>query len=215
MANPPSDPSLGTAPRSAAEADPGGGAEASAPGVTELLLAWGAGDRGALDALVPLVYGELRRQAGRALAGEDAGHTLQPTALVHDAYLRLDDQRRMRWQNRAQFFGVAAELMRRVLVDYARAREAAKRGGGATQVTLGDADGVAMASPEPAAEVLALDAALQRLARLDPELARLVELRYFGGLTIEETAEALGVSPATVKREWTAARAWLHTELKP
>jgi RNA polymerase sigma factor (TIGR02999 family) len=187
--------------------------------VTPLLLAWGSGDRAALDALVPVVYSELRRQAARALRREGAGHTLQATALVHEAYLRLVDQRRAEWRNRAQFFGVAAELMRRVLIDHARARHTAKRGGGAAPVTLGLggaglSDAAAdVAAEEPAAEVLALDEALSRLAAMDPEMARLVELRYFGGLTIEETAEVLGVSPATVKREWATARGWLRREL--
>jgi RNA polymerase sigma factor (TIGR02999 family) len=184
---------------------------ASAPpaGVTELLLAWGGGDAAALDALLPAVYDELRRQAGRALRRETPGHVLQPTALVHEAYLRLVDQRRARWENRAQFFGVAAELMRRILVDHARSRQAAKRGGGAQQVTLADD----AATAEPAFDVLALDDALTRLAALDPRQARVVALRYFGGLDIDETAVALGVSPATVKREWVVARAWLRRAL--
>ena len=185
------------------------------PGVTELLLAWGAGDAGALDALVPVVYGELRRQAARALRREGAQHTLQATALVHEAYFRLVQQDRVAWRNREQFFGVAAQLIRRILIDHARARRAAKRGGAAARVTLGDGDGAADASgANDALDVLALHDALERLAALDPEQARLVELRYFGGLSIEETAEALGVSPATVKREWAVARAWLRRELE-
>jgi RNA polymerase sigma factor (TIGR02999 family) len=179
--------------------------------VTEWLLAWGAGDRSALDALLPVVYAELHRQAERALRRETPGHTLQATALVHEAYLRLVEQDHARWQNRAQFLGVAAHLMRRVLVDHARARHAAKRGGAAEAVTLGDVD---VAREAPGVDVLALHEALERLAGLDPAQARLVELRFFGGLTIEETAEALGISPATVKREWATARAWLRRELE-
>ena len=182
-----------------------------APGVTELLLAWGAGDAAALDALIPVVYAELRTQARRAMRRETPGHTLQTTALVHEAFLRLVDQRRIAWRNRAQFFGVAAQLMRRILVDSLRARRATKRGGGAHRLTLGDAD---VAVEAPGDEVLALHEALERLAALDPAQARLVELRYFGGLTIEEAAEVLGVSAATVKREWAVARAWLRRELE-
>ena len=181
------------------------------PGVTELLLAWGAGDAAALDALIPVVYAELRTQARRAMRRETPGHTLQTTALVHEAFLRLVDQRRIAWRNRAQFFGVAAQLMRRILVDSLRARRATKRGGGAHRLTLGDAD---VAVETPGDEVLALHEALERLAALDPAQARLVELRYFGGLTIEEAAEVLGVSAATVKREWAVARAWLRRELE-
>ena len=184
--------------------------------VTGLLIAWSDGDRAALDALLPVVYAELRRQARRALRREAAGHTLQPTALVHEAYLRLVNQRPIRWQGRSQFFGVAARCMRQVLVDAARTRRAAKRGRGAKPVTLGDADGVAAppAGVEDAGiDVLALDAALVRLAALDPDQARLIELRYFAALTIDDTAAALGVSPATVSREWTVARRWLRREL--
>jgi RNA polymerase sigma factor (TIGR02999 family) len=156
------------------------------------------------------VYAELHRQAERALRREAIGHTLQPTALVNEAYLRLVDQSRVSWQSRAQFFGVAARCMRRILVDHARARGAAKRGGPGLRAVLRDADA---AVDEPASLVAAVDEALERLAVLDPEQARLVELRYFGGLTIEETAEVLGVSPATVKREWVVARAWLRREI--
>ena len=184
--------------------------------VTELLHAWGAGDQTALDALLPIVYGELRRQAERAMRRESAGHTLQATALVHEAYLRLVDQERVQWRNRAQFFGVAAQLMRRILVDHARARLAAKRGRGADRLTLGASDAVAAidaCAGDPGVDVLALSDALNRLAALDAQQARVVEFRYFGGLTIEETAAALDVSTATVKREWMVARAWLRREL--
>lgn len=190
--------------------------DADAESVTALLLAWGAGDARALDALLPIVYAELRQRAARALRRENAGHTLQPTALVHEAYLRLVDQRRARWENRAQFFGVAAQAMRRVLVDHARGRHANKRGGGADHFTLGAADDAGAGtggSDDAVVEVLALDDALARLAVLDPQQARVVELRYFGGLSVEETAAAIGVSPATVKREWAVARAWLRREL--
>ena len=159
------------------------------------------------------VYAELHRQAARAMGRESPEHTLQATALVSEAYLRLIDQSRVQWRNRAHFFGVAAQLMRRVLVDHARGRLADKRGGGARQFTLGDAD-VANDEPNDAGvDVLALHEALERLAALDADQARVVELRYFGGMTIEDTAEVLGVSPATVKREWAVARAWLRREL--
>jgi RNA polymerase sigma factor (TIGR02999 family) len=181
--------------------------------ITQLLLAWGAGDQAAGERLLPAVYAELRRQAARAMRRESGEHTLQTTALVHEAYLRLVDQRRVVWQSRAHFFGVAAQLMRRILVDHARERRAAKRGGGARQLTLGHADEAAASAGDEGADVLELHEALERLAALDPEQARLVELRYFAGLSIEETAEALGVSPATVKREWAIARAWLRREL--
>jgi RNA polymerase sigma factor (TIGR02999 family) len=183
----------------------------SPPDVTALLLSWSGGERSAADRLIPAVYDELRRQAARAMRREGHEHTLQTTALVHEAYLRLVDQQRVQWRNRAHFFGIAAEVMRRVLVDHARARQAAKRGGGVQRITFGDAL-VASGEAEDA-DVLALHEALERLALLDPNQARLVELRYFAGLTIEESAEALGVSPATVKREWALARAWLRREL--
>jgi RNA polymerase sigma factor (TIGR02999 family) len=185
----------------------------AAPGpVTQLLVAWTNGNRAALEALIPVVYPELRRIAGRYLRRERVGHTLQPTALVHEAYVKLIDQDRAQWQNRAQFFGVAAQLMRRILVDHARERAADKRGGGARPVTLVDA---MAASPERGIDILALDEALERLTALYPEQGRLVELRYFGGLTIEETGEVLGLSPATVKRQWVVARAWLLANLDP
>jgi RNA polymerase sigma factor (TIGR02999 family) len=182
------------------------------PAVTELLRAWGAGDAGASEALVPLVYAELRRQARRALRREREGHTLQATALVHEAWLRLDGQHDVPWESRTQFLAVAAQMMRRVLVDHARTRRALKRGGGGTHVTLGHADH-AIAAPDQV-DVLALDDALARLAILDPRKARLVELRYFAGLSIPEAAAALGVSLATVGREWAVARMWLRRELE-
>jgi RNA polymerase sigma factor (TIGR02999 family) len=180
--------------------------------LTALLVSWSRGERSAAEQLIPAVYDELHRQAERAMRREGHTHTLQTTALVHEAYLRLVDQQRVEWRNRAHFFGIAAEVMRRVLVDHARARLADKRGGGATRISLGDA-GIAAPAEHGDTDVLALHDALERLTALDPEQARLVELRYFGGLTIEETADALGVSPATVKREWALARAWLRREL--
>jgi RNA polymerase sigma factor (TIGR02999 family) len=179
--------------------------------VTDLLQAWASGDQAALDELLPLVYEELRRQARRYMRAQPAGHTLQTTALVHEAYLRLVGQSSVEWQGRAHFFGVAAKAMRSVLVDHARARGAAKRGGSVRAITLDDAGGVA--GPQASVDVLALDEALGRLTELDPRKSRLVELRYFGGLGIEEAAAVLGVSPATVKRDWTTARAWLRREL--
>jgi RNA polymerase sigma factor (TIGR02999 family) len=190
--------------------------------VTELLRAWGAGDAQASDALVRLVYAELRRQAQLALRHENEGHTLQPTALVHEAWLRLGRQDEARWESRTQFFAVAAQMMRRVLVDHERTRRASKRGGGAVQVSLSDAarsvaelgaqqgDG----APLDAVDVIALDDALARLAVLDPQKARLVDLRYFAGLSIPEAAAVLGVSLATVGREWAIARMWLRRELE-
>ena len=186
--------------------------EAPAADVTGLLLAWGRGDQSAADRLVPAVYDELRRQAERAMRREGSEHTLQATALVHESYLRLVDQRRVEWRNRAHFFAIAATVMRRILVDHARARLTAKRGGGVAPITLAGAE---QGGPQETDDVdlLALHEALERLAALDPDQARLVELRYFGGLTIEETAAALDVSPATVKREWALARAWLRREL--
>jgi RNA polymerase sigma factor (TIGR02999 family) len=183
---------------------------AGADDVTELLLQWGGGNRSALDRLMPVVYGELRRVAGRYLRHERPNHTLQPTVLVHEAYLRLMDQRRAQWQNRAHFFGIAAQLMRRVLVDHARRHGAAKRGGGRTQQL--DSAIVAVTAARDVT-VLALDEALTRLAALDPQQARVIELRCFGGLTIDETAVALGVSIDVVKREWRLAKAWLYREL--
>lgn len=179
--------------------------------ITELLIAWSDGHREALDRLAPLVYEDLRHLAARYMQREPAGHALQSTALVHEAYLRLVDQRQVQWRNRAHFFGVAAQMMRRILVDYARRRRAERRGGGWERVTLtGDPVG-----PDGGNEVdvLALHEALERLAAFDPRQERIVELRYFAGLTIEETAEVVGASPATVARDWTMAKAWLRANL--
>jgi RNA polymerase sigma factor (TIGR02999 family) len=168
------------------------------------------GDREALDTLMPVVYRELRRLAARYLARERKGQSLQPTTLVHEAYLRLFKARGLQWQNRPHFMAIAAHSMREILVERARARDAGKRGGGRARVTLDDAlAGV----PETPIDVLALNEALDRLAALDPQQARIVELRYFGGLTVEEVAGVLGVSAATIKRHWTVARAWLYNEL--
>lgn len=179
--------------------------------VTQLLMAWSDGDQSALDQLTPLVYRELHRLAKGYLHRERPGHILQTTALVNEAYLRLIDWKDVHWQNRAHFLGVAAKLMRRILVDSARARYQDKRGGAARQVSFDEAAAV---SVEHAAEFIALDDALQQLAAIDPRRSRLVELRFFGGLNEEETAEVLKVSPRTVRREWSLARAWLHRELK-
>ncbi|HJP86680.1 MAG TPA: sigma-70 family RNA polymerase sigma factor [Gemmatimonadaceae bacterium] len=190
-------------------------------GVTRLLRAWGAGDVQASESLVRLVYAELHRQAELALQRESAGHTLQTTALVHEAWLRLGDQHQARWESRSQFFAIAAQMMRRVLLDHARARHALKRGGAGIQVSLGESDFVGAGSRAPSAraeaidplDIIVLDEALTRLAVLDPQKARLVELRYFAGLSIPETAAALGVSTATVGREWAIARMWLRREI--
>ena len=182
----------------------------SAPRVTELLLAWGGGDQSAFDNLLPLIYDELRRLAAHYLRRERQGHTLQPTALVHEAYLRLVDQTQTRWENRAHFFGAAAQAMRRILVDHARQHKAAKRGGAEQRVTLDE--GLAFA-PERGLDLLALEDALIKLEQVDPQRSRLVELRFFGGLSTEEVAEVMGVSAATVSRQWRAAKAWLHREL--
>jgi RNA polymerase sigma factor (TIGR02999 family) len=183
-----------------------------APDVTQLLLAWRGGDERALERLVPVVYGELRSLARAHMRAESPGTpTLQTTALIHEAYVRLVDGAQVPWQNRTHFYAVCARLMRRILVDRARARRATKRGGPERPVTLGDWQGV-VPSLDP--EILALHEALERLARADARKAAVVELRYFGGLTVEETAEAEGVSPDTVEREWKAARLWLWHELK-
>lgn len=178
--------------------------------ITRLLIAWNRGDTNARDELAPLIYDELRRLARGYLRHERPGHTLQPTALVHEAFLRLIDQSQVNWQNRAHFFGAAARLMRQILINHAEARRAAKRGGAAERVPL---DGVDRFAAAPEIDLAALDEALRRLERLDPQQGRIVELRYFGGLTVEEIAEVIGVSPATVKRDWSLARAWLRREL--
>jgi RNA polymerase sigma factor (TIGR02999 family) len=178
--------------------------------ISRLLAAHREGDKEALDRLLPLVYDELRQLAASYLRRERGNHTLQPTALVHEAYFRLVDQRDAAWQNRSHFFGVAAHLMRLILVDHARARSAEKRGGDAVRVPLDD---LFRAAKQNDTDVLALDEALSRLAALDAQQVRIVELRYFGGLNVEETAEALGISAATVKRDWSVARMWLRREL--
>jgi RNA polymerase sigma-70 factor, ECF subfamily len=183
-----------------------------APGeVTRLLLAWNSGDKAALERLMPLVYAELRQLAERHFRKERRGHTLQPTAVVHEAYFRLIDQTRVTWKNRGHFLAIASQAMRRILIDHARGRDAEKRGGEVEKVTLD----VSIASPEPSREVdiLALDEALKRLKALDGSQAQIVELRFFGGLTIEETAEVMEVSPSSVKRDFRSARAWLFREL--
>lgn len=178
--------------------------------ITQLLIAWNQGDQAARDELMPLVYDELRRLARGYLRRERPNHTLQPTALVHDAFLRLVDQSQVNWQNRAHFLGAAARLMRQILINHAEARRAAKRGGSADRVSLDDVDRLTV---EQEVDLTALNEALKKLERLDPMQGRIVEMRFFGGLTIEETAEATGVSSATVKREWSTARAWLRREL--
>jgi RNA polymerase sigma factor (TIGR02999 family) len=183
----------------------------ASPGdVTALLGDWSRGNRTALNQLLPLVYTELRRVAARQLRSERADHTLQPTALVHEVYIRLVGQRQVDWQNRAHFLGVAAQVMRRILVDHARRRGASKRGEGERCVSIDVAKEVAAPNETP---ILALDQALDRLEKIDGELAKIVELRAFGGLTIEEAAHVLSVSPSTAKREWRTAKAWLNREL--
>jgi len=178
--------------------------------VTALLDDWSRGDRSALNQLLPLVYAELRRVAARQLRRERPDHTLQPTALVHEVFIRLVDQRHVEWQNRAHFFGIAANVMRRILVDHARRRSASKRGEGVPSVSIDEARDVAASDGMP---VLALDQALDRLEKVDAELAKIVELLAFGGLTIEEAAHVLSVSPSTAKRDWRTAKAWLSREL--
>jgi RNA polymerase sigma factor (TIGR02999 family) len=183
---------------------------ASRNDVTALLLDWSRGDLAALNELLPVVYAELRRVAARQLRKERADHTLQPTALVHEAYIRLVDQRRVDWQNRAHFFGVTAQVMRRILVDHARHHVADKRGGGARHVSIEEANEVAVSNER---SILALDHALNRLMKIDPGLAKIVEFRAFAGLTIEEAAHVLNISPSTAKRGWRTAKAWLNREL--
>jgi RNA polymerase sigma factor (TIGR02999 family) len=180
--------------------------------VTKLLQQWSRGDATAADRLVPIVYAQLRRIASRQLRRERNEHTLSPTALVNELYLRLVDQRRTTWQNRAQFFGVAAQLMRRILVDYARAHAAEKRGAGVTLIPLSEAEHEGQG--QIITDIIDVNDALERLARVDPDQVRLVELRYFAGLSVDETALVLKRSPRTVKREWRLAKAWLHRELR-
>lgn len=179
--------------------------------ITRLLIRLTEGDRAVLDDLLPLVYGELRRVAAGYLRRENSGHTLQPTALVNEAYIRLVDQTQVRWQNRAHFLGVAAQMMRRILVDHARGRQAEKRGGEYQKLSLDENIDV---SGDRSAELVALDEALDRLAALDPQKSRIVELRFFGGLSVEETAEVIGVSAPTVKRQWRMAKAWLYGQVQ-
>ena len=179
--------------------------------VTRLLLEISEGNRNAVEELLPLIYDELRRLAGGYLRRERVGHTLEATAVVHEAYLRLVDQTRVQWQNRAQFFGVAASLMRRILVDYARNHGANKRGGGVEKISLEDG---LVASADRSAELVAVHDALETLAQVDPLKSRIVELRFFGGLSIEETAEVLNSSTATINRQWRMAKAWLYGQLK-
>jgi RNA polymerase sigma factor (TIGR02999 family) len=179
--------------------------------VSELLAGWNDGDEAARDELIQLVYAELRRLARRHMARERSGHSLQPTALVNEAYLRLADQRTVRWQGRAHFFALASRMMRRILVDTARKRGYAKRGGGVHRVILDDALAVAQ---EKGTDLIALDDALKSLAAIDPRKSEVVELRYFGGLSIEEVAEVLAISPVTVRRDWSTAKAWLYRSIK-
>jgi RNA polymerase sigma factor (TIGR02999 family) len=178
--------------------------------VTDLLLAWSSGDEAAMDELMPLVYAELRRIARRYMGKEDRHHTLDTSALINEAYLKLVDARGVDWQNRAHFFAVSAQAMRRILVDFARARRNLKRGGGVRPLSLDEA---LVAAPDRAADVCALDEGLRRLAALSPRQSRVVELRYFGGLTDEEVSKVLDVSPRTVRNDWRLARAWLYREL--
>ncbi len=180
------------------------------PDITQLLIDWSEGDRSALEQVTPLVYAELHRLAHYHMNRERAGHTLQTSALVNEAFLRLVDQRNVKWNNRAHFFAIAAQMMRRILVDYARSQLYAKRGAGALHLSLDEAG---LISNEPSAEVTALDEALNKLEEFDPQQARVVELKFFGGLTIKETAEAMGISADMVKREWSTAKAWLYREM--
>ena len=183
---------------------------ADSQNVTQLLQDWSKGNQQALEELLPLIYNELRHLAHNFLYRERPGHTLQTTALVHEAYLKLIDQKDARWQNRSHFFAIAAQAMRRILIDSARRNAAMKRGGPQEKLSLDEAPDISL---EPNTRLLALDEALNALAEIDPEQSRIVELRYFGGLTIEETAEVMKSSPATIKREWAMARAWLHQAL--
>jgi RNA polymerase sigma factor (TIGR02999 family) len=178
--------------------------------ITQLLLDWSEGNQAALEDLTPIVYGELHRLAHHYMNRERAGHTLQTSALVNEAFMRLIHQRNVKWNNRAHFFAIAAQMMRRILVDYARSHLYAKRGAGAVHVSL---DQAGLVSKEPSAEVTALDEALTKLESIDPQQARVVELKFFGGLTIKETAEVMGISIDMVKREWSTAKAWLYLEM--
>jgi RNA polymerase sigma factor (TIGR02999 family) len=178
--------------------------------ITQLLFSWSEGDQAALDRLIPLVYPELRRLARLYMGRESPAHTLQTSALINEAYLRLVDQQQVKWQNRAHFFAVAAQVMRHILIDHARSHRYAKRGAGVQHVPL---DEVAVVARERAAELVALDDALTKLARIDERKSQIVELRFFGGLTVEETAEVMKLSPITIKREWRSAKAWLHREM--
>jgi len=183
----------------------------SSEGITQLLVDWGKGDQAALEKLMPLVYSELRRLASNYLRRERGEHTLQPTALVNEAYLKLVDQKNPKWQNRAHFFGISAQLMRRILVDHARQHQAVKRGGAEQQrISLTGAEALAQ---QPEIDLLALNEALDELAKMDPKQSRIVELKFFGGLSIEEIAEVLGIGHATVERDWKMARAWLRRQL--
>ncbi len=184
----------------------------SPEGITQLLISWGKGDQAALEKLMPLVYSELRRLATAYLRRERAGHTLQPTALVNEAYLKLVDQRSAKWQNRAHFFGISAQLMRRILVDHARQHQAVKRGGSVQKrISITSAETLVK---QPELDLLALNEALDELAKMDPQQGRIVELKFFGGLSIEEIAEVLDIGHATVERDWKMARAWLRRQLE-
>ena len=183
----------------------------SAPDVTQLLANWSKGDQAALDQLMPLVYGELRRLAGAYLRRERSNHTLQSTALVHEAFMRLVHQQDVQWRNRAHFYAIAAQMIRRILVDYARSQHAEKRGSGAIKLALDEAMAVPQAGTD--VDLLGLNDALDRLAEMDERQSRIVELRFFAGLSIEETAEVMHLSPASIKREWQTARAWLFREM--
>jgi RNA polymerase sigma factor (TIGR02999 family) len=186
-------------------------ASGPAPDVTLLLVKWSHGDQSALEQLMPLVYGELRRLAALYLRRERSNHTLQSTALVHEAFMRLVQQQDVQWRNRAHFYAIAAQMIRRILVDYARSQNAEKRGSGAIKLMLDEAMAVAQTGPD--VDLLSLNDALDRLAELDERQARIVELRFFAGLSIEETAEVMHLSPASIKREWQTARAWLFREM--
>ena len=185
--------------------------EDTSKSITKMLREWSDGRREALDELLPLVYDELHRQAARYLRRERQDHTLQTTALIHEAYLKLIDQRSTNWESRTHFFAIAAQAMRRILVDYARKKNSGKRGGADSDLSLDEAAHVA--TNEKSVDLVALDEALTRLATEDEQQARVVELRYFGGMTLDETANALGISPATISRDWAMAKAWLHREL--